>query len=251
METYKIKVYKIWYDDCPDDFYIGSTKCKTIAQRMVKHRYSSKYNNSLIYKTMREKGAYNCRYVQIAEYDVSSKDEQMMKEQLHIDELKPCLNMHRSHGRDWEAVKISKKEADKVYYQENKEKIAKRGKEYREQNKEKIKEQRKEYRENKLDKEKMKEYNKQYRENNKEKIKEKEKQYNENNKEKRKEFHKKYRENNKEKLKEKNKKYYQDNKEKILEKQKEKFTCECGSVVSLNNFNRHLKTKKHKDLMNV
>ena len=93
-----------------------------------------------------------------------------------------------------------RKEYDKAYYEENKEKILIRGKKYRENNKEK----RKEYREE--NKEKILIRGKEYREKNKEKIKEYDKAYYENNKEKRKEYDKARYEKNKEKIR--NKDYY-------------------------------------------
>ena len=43
-KQYEIKVYKIWYDDAPEDFYIGSTKL-SISRRMVEHRCRGKKAN--------------------------------------------------------------------------------------------------------------------------------------------------------------------------------------------------------------
>ena len=39
---YKIKVYKIWYEDAPDEIYIGSTKESRLSNRMTWHRSSAK-----------------------------------------------------------------------------------------------------------------------------------------------------------------------------------------------------------------
>ena len=55
---------------------------------------------------------------------------------------------------------------------------------------------------------------------------------------------KKYYINNKEYYKE----YQKQNKDKIKEYQKQKFTCECGSITTINNRSRHFRTKKHKNL---
>ncbi len=102
----------------------------------------------------------------------------------------------------------------------------------------------------------IKERYREYTEKNKEKMKEKDKKYRENNKEKIKEYREKnkddmqkYRDNNREKIKEKDKKYYENNKEKINEKNREKIICECGCVTSKGSLSRHLRSDKHKKLM--
>lgn len=89
---------------------------------------------------------------------------------------------------------------------------------------------------------------KEYREDNKEKIKE----YYEDNKERMKERMKEYYEDNKEKINKRKKEYYEENKEKIKEyrednkeKIKEKIQCECGSIVTKINLNRHKRSLKH------
>jgi len=61
----------------------------------------------------------------------------------------------------------------------------------------------------------------------------------------RQEYDKQYREHNKDKFKE----YYINNKYRIKEYKKQKFTCECGSIVSLNNRGRHFRSKKHKNFI--
>ena len=76
-----------------------------------------------------------------------------------------------------------------------------------------------------------KQYNKEYRENNTEQIKE-------------------YRENNKDNAKETFKKYYENNKKRISEQHKEKTICECGCEIIKMHLSRHIKTKKHLNLMN-
>jgi len=64
-----------------------------------------------------------------------------------------------------------------------------------------------------------------------------------------KENKKKWRENNKNKNKilKHSRDYKKNNKEKILEKAKEKYTCECGSILTIVKKSRHLKSKKHQD----
>jgi hypothetical protein len=94
--------------------------------------------------------------------------------------------------------------------------------------------------------EKIKEQKKKYRKENKDKIKDKIKQYYKDNTEKKKQYYK----DNTEKIKQ----YYKDNIDKIKEQKKEyqqlKYICSCGSEVTQNNKSRHMKTKKHIDLMN-
>ena len=48
----------------------------------------------------------------------------------------------------------------------------------------------------------------------------------------------------------KNQQYYADNRVKILEKLKEKVRCECGCITTKSVISRHLKSKKHLNLMN-
>ena len=94
-----------------------------------------------------------------------------------------------------------------------------------------------------------KEYGKEYYENNKEKIKEYGKEYRENNKEHSKEYGKKYYENNKEKIKENRKEYYEKNKEHSKEYRKLKTFCLCGKDINFSSKRRHIKSKKHSNLM--
>ena len=97
----------------------------------------------------------------------------------------------------------------------------------------------KEYRD--INKDKMKEVKKEWYENNKDKIKENKKEWYKNNKDKVKEYY----ETNKDNVKEINKEYYETNKNKILEKIK----CVCGCEVAKCQLNRHMKTKKHMNIM--
>ena len=83
----------------------------------------------------------------------------------------------------------------KIYYEVNKEKISKRGKQYREINKEKISERQKQY--YGANKERSLEYRKQYYQDNKEKIAEYSKQHYQNKKEKISEQRKQYGQENK------------------------------------------------------
>jgi hypothetical protein len=107
---YEIKVYKIWYEDVPEEFYIGSTKYDALYKRMSVHRaHAKKGRKSKIYQTIREKGG-DFKYIQIASCIVSCKDEQCAFEQEWIDRLKPTLNSNRAHGLDIEREKQNQRE---------------------------------------------------------------------------------------------------------------------------------------------
>ena len=58
-----------------------------------------------------------------------------------------------------------------------------------------------------------------------------------------------YRQDNRAHLLENHKIYYQDNKENLTEKKKQKIKCECGCLISRVNISRHIKSKKHINLL--
>ncbi len=90
-----------------------------------------------------------------------------------------------------------------------------------------------------------KEYKKQYYQDNKEYKK----QYYQDNKEHIKNTQQIYRDNNKEEINKKKKEYRDNNKEEISRKKAEKITCECGTIISKQRLARHIKTAKHKLIM--
>jgi len=59
-----------------------------------------------------------------------------------------------------------------------------------------------------------------------------------------------YYENHKDEFAERHRKYYEKNKNKILSTRKQKMTCDCGSEIRCGDLARHLRTKKHQDLIN-
>jgi hypothetical protein len=94
---YEIKVYKIWYDDTPEEFYIGSTKHNALSKRMSVHRDKGKKGmKSKLYQFIRSKGG-DFEYIQVASCMVSCKDEQRAFEQHWIDKLNPTLNSNRAY----------------------------------------------------------------------------------------------------------------------------------------------------------
>jgi hypothetical protein len=96
---YKIKVYKIWYEDAPDEIYIGSTKESRLSNRMTWHRRDARGRTSKIYQTIRRKGN-DFKYCLIASCMVSCMEEQRMFEQEWIDKMKPTLNMIRAYASE-------------------------------------------------------------------------------------------------------------------------------------------------------
>jgi len=109
---YEVKVYKIWYDDDPEEFYVGSTKEKRLANRMSKHRQDGKNGKHCkISQLIHEKGN-DFEYVQLASCLVSNSDERRMFEQQWIDKLKPTLNQKRAFTdmKEW------KKNYSREYY---------------------------------------------------------------------------------------------------------------------------------------
>ncbi len=93
---FEVRVYKIWYEDAPDDFYVGSTKEKRLANRMSSHRKDGQFGKPCkISQLIHEKGV-DFEYVQLASCFVSNSDERRMFEQQWIDKLKPTLNQKRA-----------------------------------------------------------------------------------------------------------------------------------------------------------
>jgi hypothetical protein len=97
-----------------------------------------------------------------------------------------------------------------------------------------------------------------YYEDNKDKILKKCKEYRELHKDEKRETDKKYRETHKDELKIKQKEYYETHKDEIKvykkkwgksekrkEKRKETYTCECGSISTIDHKSRHECSQKH------
>ena len=109
---YEIKIYKIWYDDDPDEFYIGSTKEQRLSNRMTAHRRDGNNNKPCRISQLIHTKGNDFQYVQIASCMVSSSDEQRLFEQHWIDRLKPPLNQRRAHTD----MKEYKKKYMREYY---------------------------------------------------------------------------------------------------------------------------------------
>jgi len=134
-QKYKINVYKIWYDDDPDNIYVGSTKGK-LSSRMADHRCQAKKgSSSKLYNFIRSKGEQVFKYVLLESYLVECMDEQRKFEQYWVDQLKPRLNSRRAY-----CSKGDYKQWGLKYKRDNREVIRARSAEYRRKNLEKLRE---------------------------------------------------------------------------------------------------------------
>lgn len=112
MTEYEVKAYKIWWDNDPDYFYVGSTR-RTLAQRMGDHRSSANFgNNAFLYDYMRENGVNTFKYCMLGSCLVNNSDERRMFEQSYIDILKPILNSIKAHRNE-----VDDKEYQRKYHQ--------------------------------------------------------------------------------------------------------------------------------------
>ena len=140
-----------------------------------------------------------------------------------------------------------------IQYQDPKPVISEEEKDILEENNKKLeeekilktKQQQKIYREE--NSEKINNYKKQQYQQNKEQILEQNKKYKEEHKKEISNQQKVYVEENKEKIKETKSVWYQKNKEKILQKSKEMIMCECGCEIRKSGRVEHCRSKKHND----
>jgi len=123
-------IYKICCDDYPDYVYVGSTK--SFRQRKTQHKHDCNIGNTKkLYNTIRENGGWeNWRMVILEDCGEITLTQARIKEEEHRVKLNANLNMIKCKG--------DKKEYDKEYYENNKEKISEYNKEYYEINKEEI-----------------------------------------------------------------------------------------------------------------
>jgi len=141
----KCYIYKIWKEG-KDEVYIGSTS--DFKTRMRKHKSNcnnekSKDSNMFLYQYIRQNGGWEEFNKQIIyECEVEDKYEKLKIEGEWIKKYENTLNKHNSYGCK------GRKENDKRYREQNKDKK----KEYYEKNKDTIKEYEKEYREQNKDK---------------------------------------------------------------------------------------------------
>jgi len=161
--------YKIVCEDCPDYIYIGSTKAfrrRKNQHKSICNNLNDKSHNKKLYNKIREFGGWeNWSMVIIDEGNyLTLTDARIKEEELRV-KYNGNLNMIKAYITEEDKIK-NKNELNKKYLEKRRE----YNKEYRKNNKEKIKEY-------------NKEYTKEYRENNKEKIKERNREYRERKKE--------------------------------------------------------------------
>jgi hypothetical protein len=136
----KGKIYKIEpicdHDD--DEIYFGSTSKKYLSQRMESHRRDYKrwkngqHNKLTVFNLFDKYGIENCKIYLVENYPCDSKEELESREGYYI-KNNVCVNKYVA-GRTREE-----------YYNDNKEKIQKYGKEYKLKNSDIIKVKNKEY----------------------------------------------------------------------------------------------------------
>jgi hypothetical protein len=169
---------------------------------------NDKRYNLKVYECIRENGGWdNWDMIMIEECLLDNIFQALAKERFWMEQLQATLNSRVPNRQQTEYNKI-----------------------YREQNKDKIKEQLENYKETNRDK--LNKYNQIYREENRD------------NKAK-------YREINREKLNEQNKLYYEKNKEIISNRDKQKYTCDCCSTCRFGDKSRHFKTIKHQKYIKI
>ena len=197
-------IYKIQCINDESLVYVGHTtnftKRKCEHKNNCKNELSSKHNYKLYQMIRDNEGWDSFRMVEVEKFPCNDKREAEKRETEIMKELKANLNTYKSYITNEE-----KKEQDKTYREENKDKMndyyennkqifAERNKLRYETNKEMIKEKCKDYRiknESSI-KIKRKEYDRKYREKNEDKIKDSMKKYLDKNDEKRKLYMKEY-----------------------------------------------------------
>lgn len=222
------KIYKLISAQTPL-IYIGSTY-QTLYSRMSGHRRDYNYyvvGNGSDLNSKRSNLdilQYNdTRIVLIERFPCKSREEMVAREQYWIDKTLNCVNNYRAKG-------LPKREADKVYYEANKERI--------------LQKQKDDYHNNKP---KYQQKSKDCRERNKEAIKIAKKIDYEKNKDHYTDYKKKWYLKRREQEMEKRKVWYQANKEKLSVKVR----CACGVNISNNHLRKHMKTPRHFALMDL
>ena len=218
-----------------EEFYIGST-CQKLADRFGNHKAEFKrYQNG------------NKKYVtsfKMLEYDDA---------RMELLENCPCNDKNELTRREGELIRANPNCVNKVipgrtkkqYRQDNAEVIKDYQKQWRQDNAEAIKQYQKQHYQDNT--EAIKTRVNQYREDNADVIKARKKQYYRDNTEAIKARTKQYLEDNADIIKARAKQYREDNAVKI----KQKHNCPCGGKYTTIHKARHLKTKKHKNYLEM
>jgi len=218
MDKYsKGKIYLIRNKNDNNLIYVGSTIEEYLSKRFCKHKTQKNCSLYCFINNPENNSSWNDWYIELYEEF-------------------PCENKLQLVRRENEIIR-EKATINKIGFRTEEMKKQKQ-KEYRETHKEEIKQR-----------------DKRYIENNREKILKKKAEYNEKNKEYKRNYMKERYEQNKEEFLEKQRQYNIKNKEEINKKKREygkqKFTCECGSCIRIDNKNDHFKTKKHQNYLSL
>lgn len=187
----KSKIYKI-IADTTDDIYIGST-VEPLSSRMSKHRcLAKKYSNGTHKNRCTSYDIINnhptAKIILLEEFPCETKEQLRAREQYHIDQ-------HKEGGKlvnkldAYVPIEVGRKKK-RQYLSENSEYFKELRKQRYVEDPTKEREQQKIYRENNRDKIKI--IDKEYREANKEKLKEKARKYIQEHAEERREYQKQY-----------------------------------------------------------
>lgn len=270
------KIYKL-VSYQTDKVYIGSTTEKLLTRRLAKHKYD--FN-----AWTKDKKAYitsfqlleieDCSIVLIENYPCNDKHELEARERYWIENTEKCvnkyiptrtskeyyddnvdylreqkriyreLNLERLQAYDRERSKTEHgKESKRRQYEKYKQIILEKNNKYYHKNAEKCNERSKEYYEKHKDT--IIEYSKQYYLDNKDKINERNKQWRDNNKERKIQTDRAWKEANREHSKQ----YFQDRYEQKKAMLLSKVLCGCGCEVCHGALSKHLKSNKHKKLL--
>ena len=92
------RIYKIYHQDNPNMFYIGSTS-KRLSKRLQQHKDTAKYNpdkKSRWLEYLRTKNIDNFEIVLLEELKTGDKTRLREREDYYIRQLKPALNQRRA-----------------------------------------------------------------------------------------------------------------------------------------------------------
>lgn len=217
--------YKIEHCEKPDLFYIGSTTNFMVRKRQHESACNNTnnilYENTKLYKMMRENGGWDYFEMSIIEeYPCIYKCEMLERFKELKEELKPTMNFIGLSDEE-KANRIALNKANKAITGNVIDTTKQKQKEWRELNRDFVNQRQREYYQ--ANKTLVKNISRKYQNNNKDKINMKQKEYYEQNKEKVLEKKKEYYQQNKEEIKKKRIEKYELNKDKINEEKRRQY----------------------------
>lgn len=93
------RIYKMWFADQPEDFYVGSTT-QTLAKRLIGHKSQAKKNlllDSILMNQLRFRNRDLLRIQLLEEVKFDETHELRIAEDKYIQELKPTFNERRAY----------------------------------------------------------------------------------------------------------------------------------------------------------